>query len=141
MARGMIVKEVTQITVVIPHVPGSLARITEALRDADVNIEGTCQQEGSDTSMPLRLVIDKPIDAKKAIEALGQTAEFEPCISVQAGDDKPGFIARIARALGDAKINIQTIYHASAGRGSAARMFISVDKSHYGHALKVLSAL
>src|SRR6185436_13896812 len=84
MSRGIVVKEVTQVTVVIGHLPGSLARVADALQAADINIEGTCVQEASGQMAPLHLVIDKPLDAKKAIEALGLEPSFEPCLSVQA---------------------------------------------------------
>ncbi|MBI5456162.1 ACT domain-containing protein [Candidatus Kaiserbacteria bacterium] len=138
---GITVKQVTQLKVVVAHVPGSLARVAEALQKADVNIEGTCHTEGTDETAPFRMIVDKPDEAKKAIESLGEPVTFEQCLSVQSEDDKPGFIARVARKLGAASINIQAIYHTSSGRGGSATMYISVDKANLPKALELLKSL
>lgn len=138
---GITVKQVTQLKVVVDHVPGSLARVAEVLAKADVNIEGTCHTEGSDETMPFRMVVDKPDVAKKAIEALGDPVTFEQCLSVQSMDDRPGFIAAVARKLGDAKINIEAIYHTSSGRGGHATIYISVDPANLKKALELVGTL
>ena len=135
------VKAVTQIKVLIGHVPGSLAKIAEALAKADVNIEGTCHTEGTDDTMPLRLVVDKPDVAKKTIEALGDPVTFERCLAIQSMSDEPGFIAKVARTLGDAHINIEAIYHTSSGRGGHATIYISVDSANMEKALPLIGAL
>ena len=141
MAKIMEVKQVTQLKVIVEHAPGSLARIAEALQKADVNIEGMCHTEGTDETMPLRLVADKPDVAKKTIEALGEPVTFEQCLSIQNLDDKPGFIAKVARTLGNASINIEAIYHTSSGRGGHARIYISVDKANLKKAMQLLGSL
>ncbi|TSC86442.1 MAG: ACT domain-containing protein [Parcubacteria group bacterium Gr01-1014_8] len=139
--RAFEFKVVTQLKVVLDHVPGSLARVAEALQKADINIEGTCNMEGYDETMPLRLVVDKPDAAKKAIEALGEPVTIEQALSFRSLDDKPGFIAAVARKLGDAKINIQSIYHTSSGRGGEATIFISVDKANLERATQLMQSL
>ncbi len=137
----LIVKQVTQLKVVVDHVPGSLAKVAEALQKADVNIEGTCHTEGTDETMPFRMVVDKPDVAKKTIEALGDPVTFEQCLSIQSMDDRPGFIASVARKLGDASINIEAIYHTSSGRGGHATIYISVDPSNIDKALQLVQTI
>jgi hypothetical protein len=138
---GISVRQVTQLKVIVDHVPGSLARVAEALYKADVNIEGTCHTEGSDETMPFRMVVDKPDVAKKTIEALGNPVTFEECLSIQSVDDKPGFIASVARTLGDARINIEAIYHTSSGRGGHATIYISVDPANLEKARALIKAI
>jgi hypothetical protein len=134
-------KQVPQLNVVLEQVPGSLAKVTEALQRADVNIDGLCNIEGSDDTVPLKLLVDKPEVAKKVIEALGSPVTIEQCIAIQLLEDMPGFIALIARTLGDAKINITSIYQTSSGRGSEAVVYITVDPSNTEKALELLKAL
>jgi hypothetical protein len=138
---GIAVKKVTQLKVIVSHEPGSLARVAEALQNADVNIEGTCHTEGFDDTMPFRMVVDKPDVAKKVIEALGEPVTFEECLSVQTVDDQPGFIAKVARVLGDAKVNIEAIYHTSSGRAGHATIYISTDPSNVDKALGLIESL
>jgi hypothetical protein len=135
------VKKVTQIKVVLEHVPGTLAKVAEALTRADINIEGTCNMEGSDETMPLRLIVDKPLEAKKVIESLGDAVTMEECISIHNQDGGPGLIAKVARALGDASINIESIYQTSTGRGGDATTYISVDKANLDKALQLIASL
>ncbi len=135
------VKQVPQLNVVLEQVPGTLAKVAEALQKADVNIDGLCNVEGGDDTVPLKLLVDKPEVAKKAIEALGLPVTMEQCIAIQLLEDMPGFIARIARALGDAKINIVSIYQTSAGRGSVAEVYITVDAAYLEKAMQLLRAL
>lgn len=134
------VKQVTQLKVILDHVPGSLARVAEALQKADINIEGACHTEGTDETMPFRLIVDKPDEAKKVIEALGEVVTFEQCLAFRVQGDKPGILARIARTLGDAQINIESIY-ASAGRGSSGTVYISVDPANLERALQLTKSL
>jgi len=134
-------KQVPQLNVVLEQVPGSLAKVAEALQRADVNIDGLCNIEGSDDTVPLKLLVDKPEVAKKTIEALGSPVTIEQCIAIQLLEDMPGFIALIARTLGDAKINITSIYQTSSGRGSVAEVYITVDPSNTEKALELLKAL
>ncbi len=139
--QGIEVKQVTQLKVIVSHTPGALAKIAEALQKADVNIEGGCHTEGSDDTMPFRLIVDKPDVAKKTIEALGDPVTLEQSISVQAMDDKPGFTAAVARALGDAKINIEAIYLSSSGRGGHGTIYISVDSANLAQAILLLKGI
>jgi hypothetical protein len=132
---------VTQIKVVLSHVPGSLAQVVEALRDANVKIEGMCNMEGYDDTMPLRLIVDKPDGAKKAIEALGEPVTFEQSIEVRSHDDKPSFVADVARALARESINIEAIFHASSGAAGGATIFIAVDSGNVSRAIEALSTV
>ena len=98
--------------------------------------------EGYDETMPLRLVVDKPDVAKKAIEPLGEPVTMESALSIQTLNDKPGFIAKVARKLADASVNIESIYHTyTSGRGGDATIYISVDKSNLERSMRLMKSL
>ncbi|MDD5055477.1 MAG: ACT domain-containing protein [Candidatus Peribacteraceae bacterium] len=113
---------VTQINFALPNHPGSLARMTDNLRAADVNIEAIFCEEGSERTM-FHLIVDDPETAKIVLRTDHDISET-PVLAITA-KNKPGSIAHIARMCGGAGINIRHIYATSGGREST--VYLSVD--------------
>jgi hypothetical protein len=118
-----------QITVPIANLPGTLAGITEALGKAGVNVEAFTVFEGQ-----AHLLVDKNAGA---IEALRE-ARY-PCLESEVLfldlDHRPGALARAARTLAGAGVNIDYAY---SGSGPApGRAFIVMSVSDLGKAEKL----
>ncbi len=102
-----------QLTVYVNDVPGSLARVTRALADHKVNIRGLIGV-GQETLSPIRMLVDSPGRAKKALRSIGLEATEEDVLLVTLAD-KPGALANVAAKLADAGINILYAYAIASG--------------------------
>jgi hypothetical protein len=100
--------------------PGEGARLGEALGNAGVNIEGLCAiMEGGRGSV--HVLVEDVAGARAALEGAGITIEAETDVIVsphlpEPDVDTPGRFGAMARALGDAGINISLVYVASRNR-------------------------
>ncbi len=112
-----------QLTVYVQDAPGALGRVARALADKKVNITGLFALAAQDKS-PVRLVVDSPARAKKALQAAG-LEPVEENVLVTPLADKPGALATVAEKLGSAGINIQFAY-ASGGVGKKANLVVGV---------------
>ncbi|MDQ0576448.1 hypothetical protein [Agromyces albus] len=100
--------------------PGEGARVGEALGNAGVNIEGLCAVVRDGRSIVHVLVEDVPA-ARAALDGAGIRVEGETDVFVSSpisdnDMDTPGRFGTLARALGDAGINIALVYMASGNR-------------------------
>ncbi len=96
---------------------GLLGEIATALGEKKVNLEAVnAWVEG--TQGVLRLVVDKPAAARKALAARGWTAEEKDVLAIELSD-RPGELGRAAKALGDAGIHIDYVYVGTAGARKA----------------------
>jgi len=95
-----------EFSVKLPNRPGELARLTEKLRDARVNIRTMSTEPRAEI---VRLVTANP---EKTKEALGEAGmEFsERNVLVAKLEDKPGELARITGVLAREGINIDAAY-------------------------------
>ena len=100
--------------------PGEGARLGEALGNAGINIEGLCAIMDSGTAT-VHVLVDDVAGAKAALEGAGLTVEAETDVIVSPplpdpDLDTPGRFGAMARAIGDAGINISLVYVASRNR-------------------------
>ena len=102
------------LTLLLADRPGMAAEIGEALGDAGVTIEGFCGFVVGHSGFAHLLVAD-PDQARAALEGVVDIAEEQDCVVVEA---KPGLgtLGRIARAIGDAGVNIHFLYLATGNR-------------------------
>ncbi|MDO8649250.1 MAG: ACT domain-containing protein [Candidatus Peregrinibacteria bacterium] len=115
-------KRVTQINVLLPNVPGSLATICDKLRAADVNLIALCTTEGKPNST-FHMVVDDTDTAKLVLSPLFKvTTNTVFCFEVK---NKPGAIAAIGRTCAGAGVNIRNIYATTYGK--EATVYVSVE--------------
>ncbi|HKA62206.1 MAG TPA: ACT domain-containing protein [Methylomirabilota bacterium] len=100
--------KITQITVTAQSKPGVLAKIARAVADAGVNISAICAGETPGRGK-LRMVVDDPERAKKALAAAKIRCAEEPALLLSV-EDHPGALATLAEKLAAAKINIKCAY-------------------------------
>jgi hypothetical protein len=113
----------TQLTLTLQSKPGVLARVARALADAGVNITALSAGDRS-SSGKLRIVVNDPGRAKRALKAAKLRANEEPAFVVRLRN-KPGTVARVAEKLARARINIKSAYATTAGRIGAVVLTVS----------------
>ena len=88
--------------------PGELARVTEALANAAVNIRAIAS-ESKHESTYLRVVTSDVQTTEKALSNSGLKYELSDILSLEL-IDHPGELAKVARRLARAGINVHSIY-------------------------------
>ncbi len=124
-------KVALQLSIKLPNTPGALARMSDILRAADVNIEALfCTRESKETGV--HVVVDDPETAKMVLREIGDVSVLEVlAIPIK---NKPGAIANIARVCAGHGINIEHIYATSSGKDA----MVYLDVNDIEKAKKVL---
>ena len=94
--------------VLAPNQPGVLARITEALAAAAVNIEDF-DVESHDAEGIISLTVDKYDEALHLLRDLGYRAITQDTLLIRL-EDKPGALAKIAVRLKDAGLDLRSMH-------------------------------
>lgn len=98
----------TEFVVRLDNRPGSFARVAEVLAQAGVNIEALAAW-GLDGDGLARLIVDDAPGARRALEEAGLNFD-EHRILTTGLPNRPGELAKVARSLADAGINIDALY-------------------------------
>jgi hypothetical protein len=123
-----------QLAIFLDNRPGTLARLADALADSRINIYAITTSDTVDHTV-IRLVVS---DYRKAMHLFEQhgTLVVEDDVLMVEGSNKPGELARLARALAKAKINIEYCYSATPADVKKGLLILRV--SNPTKALKVL---
>ncbi len=98
----------TEFSVVLEHRPGALADLTEALAQNAVNITAIHASPCGDEGM-VQFITDNPDATIDALRDLDFEYTVRDVLLVSLAHE-PGSLARLARALGNAEININAVY-------------------------------
>lgn len=91
----------------LPNEPGQLARVGEALSRRGVNILTVAAIGAANPAVAL--VADQEDRAREALEELGLSFEEVELLTLNV-PNRPGELSTFAKKLGDANINIESIY-------------------------------
>ena len=119
----MRLKSMMEVSMELPDEPGQLARVTEAMAAANINIETVCAI--GRVAPNVAMVVEQVPQTCAVLDSLGipyTTAELIKMVM----PDQPGALAQFSRRLADAGVNINSIYILSKYRGDAELVF-SVD--------------
>jgi len=99
------------LTVVLQDRPGELARLGEATGRAGVSIQGMCAMTGEGHGV-IHLLFDDDVTpaARQALEDGGLGIADEREVMVIDVEKRPGSLGGLARALGEANVNIELAY-------------------------------
>ena len=99
------------LTVVLQDRPGELARLGEATGRAGVSIQGMCALTGEGRGV-IHLLFDDEVAPKahRALEDAGMGVADEREVLVIDVAHRPGSLGGLARALGEANVNIELAY-------------------------------
>lgn len=111
-----------ELAITLEDKPGTLAKLTEALGAAGVNIETFFVAPGPKSNC--RILVDDAAAARKAIEGAGMKVDSEREALAVELDDQPGALGRVARKLANAQVNIENAYVAGGGNGKKKKVVI-----------------
>jgi hypothetical protein len=86
------------LTVVLEHRPGALARLAEATGKAGVNIEGGCGVTSDDRGV-IHLLVEDAAAARRALDEAGLEVSDERDVLVIDLEDRAGSLGEVARRL------------------------------------------
>jgi len=101
----MIIK---QISIFLENVSGRLAEVTRLLAKNGINLRAMTIADTADFGI-LRVVVDKPDDALKALVGGGFTAKETDVLAVEV-EDKPGGLSKVMEIFKENKVNIEYLY-------------------------------
>ena len=101
----------TQLAVFLANRPGALARVCEALAQAEINIHALATSDTVDHSV-VRMVVSDPTKALMLLGEAGVLALESDVLTIET-ENKPGVLATIAERLAKAEVNIEYAYFAA----------------------------
>lgn len=122
----------TQLTVSAESKPGVLAKVSDALAKAGVNILGVCAGEASGRGK-IRLLVSDLAHAQAALAAAKIRCGEEPALLLSM-EDRPGALAAATAKLAAARINVKCAY-ATASGGRAQVVLVVADPDRAARAL------
>lgn len=99
---------IKQLSVFVENKDGRLAEITTIIANAGIDIRALSIADTTDFGI-LRLVVDKPYDAEKALKDAGLTVSLTDVIAVGI-PDRPGGFAETITAVADKEVGVEYMY-------------------------------
>ncbi|MDD4004265.1 MAG: ACT domain-containing protein [Elusimicrobiaceae bacterium] len=124
-----------QYSVFLPNKPGVLSKFLLLFKENNINIAGI-SSEISDDSSVVRIVLEGGDKLSGVLAAAGHTTIETQILSIEM-PDKPGQLQLISELLGEAGVNLSTVYGTST-RGGKTRLLLTTNDTL--KAKKVLDA-
>jgi hypothetical protein len=115
------IETATQLAVFLANRPGALARVCEALANAEINIHALATSDTVDHSV-VRMVVSDPTKALMLLGEAGVLALETEVLMIETASE-PGVLTKIAERLAEAEINIEYAYLAG-GRGAEKGLIV-----------------
>ena len=131
------VETATQLAVFLANRPGALARVCEALANAQINIHALATSDTVDHTV-VRMVVSDPTKALMLLGEAGVLALETEVLTIETASE-PGVLAKIAERLAEANLNIEYAYLAAGRR--AEKGLIILRPSDVEKARRVLQDL
>lgn len=115
----------TQLAIFLANQPGALARVCEALSEANINILAASTSDTVDHTV-VRLVLNDPRKAIFLLEERGMLV-VESDVLLLEGENRPGTLAQIATRLAKARVNIDYLYCSGASKSRSGLLVLRVS--------------
>ncbi len=115
----------TQLSVEIANTPGEIARISDLLASAGINVRAMTTADGAERGY-FRFLCDATGKAEGTLQENGYRVDRERVIAVQL-DDQKGKLAHITHALAEAHINIDYFYASVDQDDTTTRLVMKVE--------------
>ena len=125
---------IRQLSVFVENRTGSLKEVTAKLTEAGVNIRAIASFDTPEFGI-LRLVVDKPTEAKGYLTERGFVVSVHEVMGVEL-EDKKGNLNQMLAILAEGELNINYIYSFVIREGKAPVMVFSTD--NYEKATQIL---
>ncbi|MBR6563147.1 MAG: ACT domain-containing protein [Clostridia bacterium] len=99
---------IKQLSVFVENKDGRLAEITTIIANAGIDIRALSIADTTDFGI-LRLVVDKPYEAEKALKDAGLTVSLTDVIAVGI-PDRPGGFAETISSVADKDVGVEYMY-------------------------------
>jgi hypothetical protein len=101
----------TDLTVILEHRPGELARLGEITGEAGVSIRGLAAFTGEGRGVVHLLLDDQAVArCREVLEGAGMGIADQREVLVAAIEDRPGALGELTRQLAEANVNIELAY-------------------------------
>ncbi len=100
--------KVKQLAVFIENKPGRVSEIADLMGRVGINIRGFSVSDTAEYGI-MRLVVDKPDEARAALKDAGFTVREDEVICVELPDE-PGALGKVLLAVSEAGVNIEYVY-------------------------------
>jgi hypothetical protein len=117
----------TELFFTTPSTTGTLAQVTEALRDASVDIRAIGAYDKDDHG-EFMMVVSDVAAAKAALAEMGIAAEEKSVVTVEV-TDRPGALAEVARTIADGGVNVGWVYATTSGAPTATLVLRTPDNA------------
>lgn len=108
----------------LPDRPGEFAKLLGILAAENINIDAVSANSGAGHSY-VSLITDQPIKARQSLAKAGYECTQRTVIVVSV-PDSPGGFAKLARRLGDARVDILSVVQLE-NVGDRVQLAIGVD--------------
>ena len=125
-----------QLAIFLDNRPGMLARVCDALSEAGINIYAISTSDTVDHTV-IRMVVSDYRKAMQVFEAHSTLVVEDDVLMVEA-DNRVGTLAKVARKLAAAKVNIEYCYCSTPPEAKKGLLVMRV--SDVNKALKVLNS-
>ncbi len=150
----------TQLSVILKNAPGELSMLCDALKAVHVNILAMSIQNAKDSVKELfnmrektgrrialaesyrgilkdssdysliRLLVDKPLDAEKALLGANHLVDKEPILVFRLVN-QPGILGKVAKRIGEAGVNIDYIYGSAMEDATESIFIVHIAESDF----------
>ncbi|QQO08338.1 ACT domain-containing protein [Breznakiella homolactica] len=122
--------QIKQISVFLENNAGRLGEVTRVLANAGINIRAISIADTADFGI-LRLIVDKNLDAMKALADAGFTTRMTDVVAVQI-EDTPGSLAKVMELFQKSQINIEYLYASLEGKVGKAVVIFKMENIEKG---------
>lgn len=119
-----------QISVFLENKSGRLAEVTSLLGAGEINLRAISIADTADFGI-LRLIVDKPHETLKLMEANGFTAKETDVLGVEI-QDRPGGLAEILKVFNENGVNIEYLYATLEKNADMAVVIFKVEDMDHG---------
>ena len=116
---------IKQLSIFVENKAGRLHSIVDALRTGGVNLRALSIEDTTDFGI-LRLIVDKPEEAKNALSQIGVISKITEVIAIKINDEAGG-LAAVLDTLSDSGISIEYMYAFLSGETGRALMVLKSD--------------
>lgn len=115
---------IKQLSVFIENREGRLERVTETLKEKNINIASFSLADTSEYGL-LRMIVSDPEEGKRVLKEEGFSASLTDVIAVKIAQ-KPGTLHEVLKVLSDAGLSVEYMYTlATAGKDTSIIMKLS----------------
>ena len=116
---------VKQISVFLENKEGRVAQVTQILSDSNINIRALSIADTTEFGI-LRLIVNKPEEAEKALKNEGLTVSITEVIAISI-EDEPGGLAKALEILHNDRISVEYIYAFISKTSHRANVILRVE--------------